>query len=142
MTGKAANTRRAYETAWWGFQERAGATGRQSFPASPQSVALYLGRQAADGKAMATIELARAAICHAQAAKKKASTTISTEVRMRPRWACRLTPGFGAVSKLPSSSYKYPALKGYSREIQRRPLGEYGRQRPEPGLSGTPDPGQ
>ena len=83
VAGKAANTRRAYETDWWRFPERAGAIGRQSFPASPQSVALYLGRQAADGKAMATIELARAAISHAYAAKKKASTTISTEVRMR-----------------------------------------------------------
>ena len=38
------------------------ANGRQSLPAEPQTVALYLGRLAADGRAMATIEQARAAI--------------------------------------------------------------------------------
>ena len=36
---------------------------------SPQTVALYLGRLAADGKAMATIAQARAAISHAHAAE-------------------------------------------------------------------------
>ena len=65
---KAANTRRVYEAAWQRFQEWAGGAGHQSLPAAPQSVALYLGRLAADGKAMATIEQARAAISHAHAA--------------------------------------------------------------------------
>ena len=37
-------------------------------PASPQAVALYLGRLAADVKAMATIEQARAPISHLHAA--------------------------------------------------------------------------
>ena len=43
--------------------------GRQSLPAEPQTVALYLGRLAADGRAMATIAQARAAISHAHAAE-------------------------------------------------------------------------
>ncbi len=63
---KAANTHRAYEAAWQRFQEWA-AAGHRSLPAEPQTVALYLGRLAASGKAMATIELARAAISHAHA---------------------------------------------------------------------------
>ena len=41
-------------------------------PAEPQTVALHLGRLAADGRAMATIEQARAAISHAAAGIAKA----------------------------------------------------------------------
>jgi hypothetical protein len=52
----------AYETARQGFQEWAGGAGHQALPAAPQAVALYLGRRAADGRAMATIEQARAGI--------------------------------------------------------------------------------
>ena len=59
---KVANTRGAYETARQGFQEWAGGAGHQALPAAPQAVALYLGRRAADGRAMATIEQARAGI--------------------------------------------------------------------------------
>ena len=66
---KAANTRRVYQTAWHLFCEWTLLTGRQSMPAEPQTVALYLGDLAADGKAMATIEQARAAISHAHAAE-------------------------------------------------------------------------
>ena len=44
------------------------AHGYQSTLASPQAVALYLGRLAADGKALATINQARAAISHFHAA--------------------------------------------------------------------------
>ena len=66
---KAANTRRVYASAWHEFNVWALANGRQSLPAEPQTVALYLGRLAADGKAMATIALARAAISHAHAAE-------------------------------------------------------------------------
>ena len=65
---KSANTRRAYEAAWQRFQEWAAAAGHRSLPAAPQAVALHLGRLAASGRAMATIELARAAISHAHAA--------------------------------------------------------------------------
>ena len=54
---KAPNTHRAYETAWQAFQAWADAGGHRSLPATPQAVALYLGRLAADGKAMATILL-------------------------------------------------------------------------------------
>ena len=43
-------------------------SGRQSLPADPRTVALYLGHLAADGKALATIALARAAISHVHAA--------------------------------------------------------------------------
>ena len=64
---KAPNTHRAYESAWQAFQAWADAGGHRSLPAAPQAVALYLGRLAADGKAMATIEQARAAISHAHA---------------------------------------------------------------------------
>ena len=66
---KAANTRRVYASAWHEFNVWALANGRQSLPAEPQTVALYLGRLAADGKAMATIALARAAISHTHAAE-------------------------------------------------------------------------
>ena len=60
--------RRAYEAAWQRFQEWTAAAGHRSLPAAPQTVALHLGRLAASGRAMATIELARAAISHAHAA--------------------------------------------------------------------------
>ena len=66
---KAANTRRVYASVWHEFNVWALANGRQSLPAEPQTVALYLGRLAIDGKAMATIALARAAISHAHAAE-------------------------------------------------------------------------
>ena len=66
---KAPNTRRVYASAWHEFNVWALANGRQSSPAEPQTVALYLGRLAADGRAMATIEQARAAISHAHAAE-------------------------------------------------------------------------
>ena len=65
---KAANTRRAYASAWNTFFEWTLLTGRRAMPAAPQDVALYLGHLAADGKAMATISQARAAISHAHAA--------------------------------------------------------------------------
>ena len=66
---KAANTRRAYASAWHTFCDWSILTGRESMPAAPQSVALYLGHLAAEGKTMATINLARAAISHAHAAQ-------------------------------------------------------------------------
>ena len=66
---KATNTRRAYQTAWHLFCEWTLLTGRQSMPAEHQTVALYLGHLAADGKAIATIAQARAAISHAHAAQ-------------------------------------------------------------------------
>ena len=65
---KAANTRRAYASAWHLFCDWTLLTGRRAMPAAPQDVALYLGHLAADGKAMATISQARAAISHAHAA--------------------------------------------------------------------------
>ena len=66
---KAANTRRAYASAWHTFCDWTILTGRESMPAAPQSVALYLGHLAAEGKTIATINLARAAISHAHAAQ-------------------------------------------------------------------------
>ena len=66
---KAANTRRVYAPAWHEFNVWALANGRQSLSAEPRTGGLYLGRLAADGRAMATIELARAAISHAHAAE-------------------------------------------------------------------------
>ena len=65
---KAANTRRAYASAWHTFLEWTILTGRQAMPAEPQTVALYLGHLAAEGKSMPTISQARAAISHAHAA--------------------------------------------------------------------------
>ena len=65
---KAANTRRAYESAWNTFLEWTILTVRQAMPAAPQAVALYLGHLAADGKSLATISQARAAISHVHAA--------------------------------------------------------------------------
>ena len=65
---KAPNTRRAYESGWNLFHNWSLLTGRESMPAAPQSVALYLGHLAAEGKSLATISQARAAISHAHAA--------------------------------------------------------------------------
>ena len=53
--------------AWHEFNVRALANGRPSLPAEPQTVALYLGRLAADGRAMATIEQASALTAEALA---------------------------------------------------------------------------
>ena len=55
-----------YASAWHEFNVWALANGRQSLPAEPQTVALDLGRLAADGRAMATISHAHA---HAHAAE-------------------------------------------------------------------------
>ena len=66
---KAANTRRAYASAWHLFCDWTILTGRQSMPAAPQNVAIYLGHLAAEGKSLATINQARAAISHAHAAE-------------------------------------------------------------------------
>ena len=66
---KAPNTRRAYASAWHMFSEWTILTGRTAIPADPQTVALYLGHLAADGKTIATISQARAAISHAHAAE-------------------------------------------------------------------------
>ena len=66
---KSANTRRAYASAWHTFCDWTILTGRQAMPAAPQSVALYLGHLAAEGKSLATINQARAAISHAHAAE-------------------------------------------------------------------------
>ena len=52
--------RRVYQTAWHLFGEWTLLAGRQSMPAEPQTVALYLGHLAADGRAIATIAQARA----------------------------------------------------------------------------------
>ena len=66
---KAPNTRRAYASAWRMFLKWTLLTDRESMPAAPQTVALYLGHLAAGGKTLATINLARAAISHAHAAE-------------------------------------------------------------------------
>ena len=66
---KASNTRRAYASAWHLFCDWTLLTGRESMPAAPQTVALYLGHLAAEGKSLATISQARAAISHAHAAE-------------------------------------------------------------------------
>ena len=66
---KAATTRRAYQTSRHLFCEWTLVTGRQSIPAEPQTVALYLGHLAAEGKAIATIAQTRAAISHTHAAQ-------------------------------------------------------------------------
>ena len=66
---KAANTRRAYGRGWAAFTAWADAHGYQYMPAAPRTVALYLGHLAADGKSLATINQARAAISHAHAAE-------------------------------------------------------------------------
>ena len=66
---KAANTRRAYGRGWAAFTAWADAHGYQYMPAAPRTVALYVGHLAADGKSLATINQARAAISHAHAAE-------------------------------------------------------------------------
>ena len=65
---KAATTRRVYGSAWQQFITWAEAGGHAALPATPQSVALYLGHLAAVGRSIASVELARAAISHFHAA--------------------------------------------------------------------------
>ena len=49
---KAFNTRRAYQSGWKLFHNWTLLTGRESMPAEPQGVALYLGHLAAEGKSL------------------------------------------------------------------------------------------
>ena len=72
-------------SAWHEFNVWALANGRQSLPAEPQTVALYLGRLAADGRAMATIAQARAAISHAHAAEGMAKGDNPARLRSWPK---------------------------------------------------------
>ena len=65
---KAGTTRRVYGSVWQQFLVWAEVSGHPTLPATPQSVALYLGYLVAEGKAMATIEHARATISHFHAA--------------------------------------------------------------------------
>ena len=65
---KAGTTLRVYGSAWQQFQAWAVAGGHPALPATPQSVALYLGHLAAVGRSMASISQARAAISHFHAA--------------------------------------------------------------------------
>ena len=65
---KAENTRRAYGSAWRGFQDWAEAGGHPALPATPQAVALYLGQLAATGRSLASVQQARSAISHFHAA--------------------------------------------------------------------------
>ena len=65
---KAENTRRAYGSAWRGFQDWAEAGGHPALPATPQAVALYLGHLAATGRSLASVQQARSAISHFHAA--------------------------------------------------------------------------
>ena len=59
---KAANTRRAYAVQWAGFEQWTADNGLAALPATPPTVAAYLGALHAAGRAIATIQLARAAI--------------------------------------------------------------------------------
>ena len=61
---KAENTRRSYASAWRRFQAWADAGGHPALPATPQTVALYLGHLAASGKSLATVQQVRSAISH------------------------------------------------------------------------------
>ena len=65
---KAKNTRRAYASAWRGFQDWADSGGHPSLPATPQAVTLYLGHLAATGRSLASVQQARSAISHVHAA--------------------------------------------------------------------------
>ena len=65
---KAANTRRAYSSAWRQFRTWAEAGGHPALPADPQAVAFYLGHLASTGRSIATVQQARSAISHFHAA--------------------------------------------------------------------------
>ena len=65
---KAENTRRAYGSAWQGFQDWAESGGHPALPATPQAVALYLGHLSAAGRSFASVQQARSAISHFHAA--------------------------------------------------------------------------
>ena len=55
-------TRRAYASAWDGFEAWCEAEGYKSLPADPETVAAYLTHRAAEDRAISTIKLARAAV--------------------------------------------------------------------------------
>ena len=65
---KAQNTRRSYASCWKNFEAWASGAGRQTLPAAPRTVALYLGHLADTGKSLASIQQARSAISHFHAA--------------------------------------------------------------------------
>ena len=64
---ESANTKRAYDLAWRDFHRWTDRTGHRSLPATHETIVLYLRSLKADGKALSTIEQARAAISHTHA---------------------------------------------------------------------------
>lgn len=74
------NTRRAYVQAWDRFCTAVGVN--RSMPAAPETVANYLARMAAEGKSVATVRLAAAAISTAHRAADVDNPCTSPVVKM------------------------------------------------------------
>jgi site-specific recombinase XerD len=77
----AANTRRAYSGDWRRFTAWCAAQGRDSLPATPDTALLYLTHLADQGKKVATIERAAAAIATAHRTAGHTAPTEDAQVR-------------------------------------------------------------
>ncbi len=78
---KSPRTRDAYRKAWAGFVTWCDIAGRQSLPASAETVALYLTARATEGRKVATLEQSLAAISEAHRLAGYESPRRSAQVR-------------------------------------------------------------
>lgn len=78
---KSARTRAAYRSNWQAFDGWCARHGLNSLPAAPETVALYLAARADEGRKVATIQLALAAIAEAHRAAGQPSPRESAVVR-------------------------------------------------------------
>ena len=155
---EADNTRRSYPSAWRRFQTWTAAGGHQALPATPQTVALYLGHLAATGRSMATIEQARAAagmqkgdnparhpvVAEAvrgwrnQAPAPRQADALTADALARVREVLRLPRrGRGGRLESPKTAQRRAALgSGHHRRLGRRQRPSHGPEGQEPGRAG------
>lgn len=95
---------RAYNTQWGAFCAWADRVGRESFPASPSTVAAYLDELEANGKRVATIAQAVAAISKAHKIRGAASPCASEEVRAARKAAARRAADRGEGAPRPKAA--------------------------------------
>ena len=86
-------TRRAYASAWDGFEAWCEAEGYKSLPADPETVAAYLTHRAAEDRAISTIKLARAAIGYFHTTRGLPNPTTSPGVTRVMRGLARRAVG-------------------------------------------------
>jgi integrase len=86
---QAANTRRAYRSAWGAFCAWCAAHGAAPLPAEPATVAAWLTDQAHAGQKVATLNVKRAAVCAAHRTAGQADPTRAELVRLTMRGITR-----------------------------------------------------